>query len=177
MPSTKIRNIAQNIKTQDVIMILVIILLLIGPYIYFTVIGARALENGARQTKCSDTTGAPTLATWLLVYGSVNLGPYILALGLVISILISIAVVPMIAATMLLIWGLIIVMLCIFFFNIAWVTVGILQLSKDGAADKCEAEEPVVYYSTIAAIVFWGLSIIVPIVAPFNLQFNMNVTS
>lgn len=166
--SSKIRKIAGKMEPRDLIIALVAVLLTIGPHIYFTVIGAKALENESRLSKCSDATGTPTLATWLLVYGSVNLGPYILILALLISMLVTVVVSPMIVVTFVLLWALVVLVLSIFLFNLAWVIVGAVQLTSEGAADKCKAEEPVVYYSTIAAIAYGSLCIVLPFLLPIG---------
>jgi hypothetical protein len=129
-----------NIWIAAAAMVILFLLIALGPSIVWLVIGNNNLKD-----ECNQELSSPSLATWLVVEGSVGILSFVLALfGLFfISCLKYDAC----------FWGLgidAILLVLIAWFQIAWLIVGSIQLAQD---TECREKNPVLWNTTLAAVI------------------------
>lgn len=164
-------------KTPKNFAIIAIVLFLgFVPYIYFTVVGAKAIQASEsksldthNQTACAEAAkqgGGMSLGMWNLLYGSLNLGIYGVAILVILGMLLCFTTENIIlcSSDIILTAGAILFIAGVSILNLVWPFYGTYLLTRDGVAQHCKEATPEIYWSTVAGVVFAFLLIIISVV-------------
>lgn len=158
---------------KNLAIVALVLFVTFAPYIYFTVVGANAVEAAANKkslqthaaTACAHAAehgGGMSLGMWNLLFGSLNLGMIGAAILVVLGMLICAATGNVVACS----FEVILIALAVLFiagvtvFNTVWPFYGTYLLTRDGVESQCKEDTPVIYWSTIVGVVFAFLLII-----------------